>query len=789
MLQGIVSQSESLEQLVQRLEDEGSIKDGARARHRVTLGFPPWLVLDELSTLGILQQLSQATGLPILDNLLTPSDLDLPACERVGPDRLLELRWAPMVDGRVAIANPFGELPDESLAGRALVLAPGFEVDWLLNKAFPGRGAAMRNRRRLGRFLLDAGAVSEESLAQALEEQARNGGRLGEILVAYGLVDPTSMTRALAERAGITALDSGVKPLPLLPRSIAHDLRAVAIDTGTRRRGILTEVRPITVACADPTDDTIATLEAELDALVRIQVTDDETLDALLAAVYAQADAEDAVEMLRRDTPELSAYRTRLSRQQLICVSIPLLIALVFFVISPWTAAVLAASVATVLYIVYAGYRMFCAWRGWRATATLNPSAEDLAALDGRELPTYTILLPVFREKPQTMGALLQAMAALDYPKQKLQGLLLLEQDDTQTREALAEVEARYPNLRPKWLRILSIPPGEPRTKPKAMIYSLVYATGDLLTIFDAEDKPEPDQLKKAAWAFQRAGDSVACIQAKLSYYNSRQNLLTRWFTLEYAAWFDLFLPGLHNIQAPIPLGGTSNHFRLPILKDVLSWDPYNVTEDADLGLRFSRAGYRTQMLESTTFEEANSKFGNWLRQRSRWIKGYIQTFLVHTRDPMQLYRELGIVNTGHFVLTVGGLIYTVLVSPIFWSLLVLWLLFQPAWIPALFPGPVYYLAMVSLAFGNFFFVLLALIGAVGRGQDDLAPYTLVFPVYWLMMSCAAFLAVYELIRRPHYWQKTEHGLHTEGTWDGDAPEPEPAVAALQPEDLRKRAA
>ena len=788
MLQGIGRPRESLEQLVTRLEDEGSIKDGDRARHRVTLGFPPWLVLDELDTQSILHQLARASGLPPIDRLLTPADLDMEACERVGADRLLEMRWAPLLDGRVVIANPYGKLPDEPFEGRTVVLAPGFEVDWLLNRAFPGHGAAMRNRRRLGRFLLDAKAVSEATLATALEEQSKNGGRLGEILVAHSLVDPTTMTRALAQRAGITQVDEDVEPLPLLPRAVAHDLRAVAIQVRSRSKGGLSAVSPITVALVDPTDETIAAVEEELGGPIRVQVTDDETLDALLASVYSQADVIDAVEMLRRDTPELSAFRTRLSRQQLICVSIPLLAALLFFAISPWTAAVLAASVATVLYIVYASYRMFCAWRGWRATATLNPSPGELAEINGRDLPTYTILLPVFREKPQTMGALLQSMAALDYPKQKLQGLLLLEQDDTQTRESLAEVEARSPGLRPQWLRILSIPPGEPRTKPKAMIYGLLYSTGDLLTIFDAEDKPEPDQLKKAAWAFQRASDNVACIQAKLSYYNSRQNLLTRWFTLEYAAWFDLFLPGLHSIHAPIPLGGTSNHFRLPILKQVLSWDPYNVTEDADLGLRFSRAGYTTQMLESTTFEEANSKFGNWLRQRSRWIKGYIQTFLVHTRNPLQLYEELGFVNTGHFMLTVGGLIYTVLVSPIFWFLLVLWLLFQPAWIPALFPGPVYYLAMVSLAFGNFFFVLLALIGAVGRGQDDLAPYTLIFPVYWIMMSCAAFLAVYELIRKPHYWQKTEHGLHTDGAWDGG--EPTPAIAAAaRPDDLQKRAA
>jgi cellulose synthase/poly-beta-1,6-N-acetylglucosamine synthase-like glycosyltransferase len=232
-------------------------------------------------------------------------------------------------------------------------------------------------------------------------------------------------------------------------------------------------------------------------------------------------------------------------------------------------------------------------------------------------------------------------------------------------------------------------------------------------------------------------------------------------------------------MRAPIPLGGTSNHFKLHVLKQVMSWDPYNVTEDADLGLRFTRNGYRTQMLESTTLEEANSNFKNWIRQRSRWIKGYMQTFLVHTRDPIQLYRELGLINTMHFLATVGGLIYTVLISPLFWSLLVVWLLFQPGWIPELVPGPVYYLAMVSLVFGNFLFVFLALIGAVGRGQDDLSPYTLIFPVYWMMMSIAAYMGLYELIRKPHYWQKTEHGLHvkvTKATKPTKIPRPEDAA-------------
>ncbi len=761
---------ETLEQLVDRLVHSGAIKDPQRARDRIVLGYPPWLVLDELTPYEMLRELHAATGISALGLDIPPDLIDRATCEAMGAERLLEMRWVPLLDGHVAIANPFGPMPDGPLHEAPLMLVPGPAADAALEAIFPDRVAALRNRRRLGRFLLGAGAVSEEGLARALEEQQKNGGRLGEILVAYGLSQPDELVRALSERAGIPEAGKHAHALPLLPRALAHELRAVAIQTTSDDGATpLGPDEPVAVAFADPSDEVVAQVQDNLQHPVLVHVTDDETLDTLLAAVYAQDDLSDAVEGLRRELPELSAYRTGLSRPQLRIVFAMLFIVLLGAVIDVKLTGILITGVATALYLLYTLYRLLCAWKGWRLTSSINPTAEELAAMDGRELPSYTILLPVFGEKPQTIRTLLRSLSALDYPRQKLNGLLLLEADDVQTLTSLAEVEAAVPGIRPPWLKTLMIPPGEPRTKPKAMIYGLHYSTGDLLTIFDAEDQPEPDQLKKAAWAFQRASNRVACIQAKLSYYNSRQNLLTRWFTLEYAAWFELFLPGLHAMAAPIPLGGTSNHFKLRALKEVLSWDPYNVTEDADLGLRFTRAGYRTQMLESTTYEEANSRYHNWLRQRSRWIKGYIQTFLVHTRDPMELYRQLGFVNSLHFLATVGGLIYTTVVSPVFWLLLVIWLAFQPGWIPELFPGPIYYLAMVSLAFGNFFFVLLALAGAVGRGEDDLSPYTLIFPAYWLMMSVAAYFALYELVRKPHYWQKTEHGLHTSNDQDGSA--------------------
>ena len=199
------------------------------------------------------------------------------------------------------------------------------------------------------------------------------------------------------------------------------------------------------------------------------------------------------------------------------------------------------------------------------------------------------------------------------------------------------------------------VPPAEPRTKPKALNFGLTLARGQLIAVYDAEDDPESLQLRRAVVAMRRLGPEVGCLQAKLSYNNPEQNLITRWFTLEYAMWFTFFLPGLASMGAPIPLGGTSNHFRRGVLRALGGWDPYNVTEDADLGIRMYREGYRVRVLESNTLEEANSDFVNWVKQRSRWYKGYLQTFLVHMRSPRQLRREMGWKGTAHFCVFVGG--------------------------------------------------------------------------------------------------------------------------------------
>jgi glycosyltransferase XagB len=268
--------------------------------------------------------------------------------------------------------------------------------------------------------------------------------------------------------------------------------------------------------------------------------------------------------------------------------------------------------------------------------------------------------------------------------------------------------------------------------------------------------------LKKAALGFAERSGRVACLQAPLNFYNPRQNVLTRLFTAEYSLWFDLMLRGLQRLDGPIPLGGTSNHFRTELLRGLGGWDAYNVTEDADLGIRLYKQGFRTGMLDSTTYEEANASIRNWIRQRSRWIKGYLQTLLVHTRGGW----DLSCTRDPHFLtflLIIGGKVMANFVNPLMWALTLSYFVFRGTVgraIESLYPAPVFYAAVATLLLGNLLFVYTFLLGSARRGNHDLIKYGLLAPFYWLMMSVAGVKALGQLVGRPHYWEKTVHGLH-----------------------------
>lgn len=420
------------------------------------------------------------------------------------------------------------------------------------------------------------------------------------------------------------------------------------------------------------------------------------------------------------------------------------------------TSIIIIVAALTVLYFADLLFNLFLILRSVTKGPDLTVSDEELAEAQEYNWPHYSIFCPLYKEH-EVIPQFVTAISKLDYPKDKLQVLLLLEEDDKVTIE-----KAEAMNL-PPYFEIVVVPDSLPKTKPKACNYGLLKATGEYVVIYDAEDVPDPLQLKKAVLGFKKSSSKVICIQAKLNFYNPHQNLLTRLFTAEYSLWFDLVLTGIQSINAPIPLGGTSNHFRVADLHKLMGWDAFNVTEDCDLGMRLVKRGYKTAILDSTTLEEANSDLLNWFWQRSRWIKGYMQSYLVHMRDFQEFLYDWREPHGITFQLIVGGKVLSMLINPFMWMVVVIYFTLRPIvgdFIDTFFPAPIFYMAIFSLVFGNFLYLYYYMVGCARRGHEDLIKYVFFVPLYWLAMSLAAYMAVYKLITAPHHWSKTKHGLH-----------------------------
>jgi cellulose synthase/poly-beta-1,6-N-acetylglucosamine synthase-like glycosyltransferase len=415
------------------------------------------------------------------------------------------------------------------------------------------------------------------------------------------------------------------------------------------------------------------------------------------------------------------------------------------------TGAVVVGSFITV-FLATTSLRLGYFVKGKRARQTMDDRDEPLVY----PLPVYSILVPLYREA-NVVPDLLDALDRLEYPFDRVQVLLLTEVDDRETFEACQR------HLRPGW-RIVTVPDGHPRTKPRALNAALGSIDGEFFTIYDAEDRPEPDQLRKAVRAFKRSPASVACLQARLDYYNARQNLLTKWFTCEYATHFGLYLEGISASGHPMPLGGTSTHFRTGAVRAVGGWDEWNVTEDCELGMRLAAAGLEARTLDSVTLEEAVPELRAWVRQRSRWVKGFAQTALVLTRAPLEVGRALGWKRYAAALLTVGGVPLVLTAQLVFWTVLCAYIALGVAGvdvraIEAFFPEPLTSLGMVSLVIGNFAILLAHVSVVYGQGRYEFVRYAATLPLYWLLLSVGAWRGIAQLPRRPHFWEKTTHGL------------------------------
>lgn len=598
-------------------------------------------------------------------------------------------------------------------------------------------------------------------LAPALLQAAARRSRelqvgADRVLIHQGLIDEQAYLHRLC---GSLRIDC--EPFDQVDRSdcpLSDAQLTAAAATGIvplRLNGVLTWViAPQRLACRR-----LCLLLDEFPAIrPRLRLTTSVALEGFLARHGAPALADAASSDLHRRFPILSAaprhagplWRQRLQRG--VCVAA--LVMLPFFPDREITSTILA-----LWFIGFAGLRLLASL--WR-----HPPPLPTRRRPDAELPVYTVVVALYREA-DSVGSLVEALDALDYPWEKLDLILVIEPDDLATRAALARLRHR-PHL-----RILIAPAVAPKTKPKALNYALAFARGSFIAVFDAEDRPDPGQLRAALAAFDAASPETACVQASLCIDNLTHNWLSRTFLAEYAGQFDLFLPGLAALGLPLPLGGTSNHFRTDVLRTLGAWDPHNVTEDADLGFRLARFGHRSVTIRSTTYEEAPLAFGNWLRQRSRWMKGWMQTWEVHMRRPLRLWREAG---PGGFLalnLVVGGNVLSALAYPLLLALMLMaaagWTGLLPSWLMPDRPTALHWL---TIGAGVTSTAVVGLLGLGRRRQWRHAGALALTPVYWLCLSLAAWRALAHYVWCPYRWEKTQHGIARRA--HSAAPEPAP---------------
>ena len=623
-----------------------------------------------------------------------------------------------------------------------------------------------KEKKKLGQMLLEKEIISSEQLSNAIDMQKRSGGRLGEILLYLGYIDEKTLYREIATQEEMGRIGEKIN---------LNHLRNISYKIASKYSAIVIQEREdsciIGVKNKLNTDE-IIDVETYLGKKVEQVLTTEEEMNRIWEIRFRNIQKQKSVFDLYNRQPENSAIVTFTSPQLIAILLIGIVI--LIGVINNWRITLFAINIFfQTIYAVMTISKLYIVLKGERNNIQLRFSENDIKNIDEKDLPIYTILIPVYKET-EVIKKLLKNIEAIDYPKYKLDVRILLEEDDKETINVI-----RNMNL-PSNYTVIIVPKSQPQTKPKACNYGLIRAKGEYVVIYDAEDKPEPDQLKKAYLAFKSLPDEYVCIQAKLNYFNSNQNFLTKLFTQEYSMWFELLLVGIMQMNIPIPLGGTSNHFKAVFLKELGGWDPFNVTEDADLGIRLFKFRYKTAILDSRTWEEANSNVFNWIRQRSRWIKGYMQTWLVHMRHPIELFKNIGLEGFMGYQAMILGTPLLPLINPIFWGLLVLWYTTHAGWIQGLFPGIFYYIAAFQLLFGNFMFTYVNIVGMYHVIRDcalkekqcfsyGLIKYALLTPIYWILMSIASYKALFQLIKNPFYWEKTNHGLVEEEMEVNDA--------------------
>ena len=596
-------------------------------------------------------------------------------------------------------------------------------------------------KRPLGMLLVESGDLGPAELMRALKTAEGCEQRLSEILQRRGLVGEAAMARAWATQYATTVLDPDLTPPDprLIDRLPAQDWL---------KRGCLPWARigGATLIAATRPDN----FEAERQTL-------EDLLGPLVLAVVSEADLYRAITRLRQGAlrhraencvADRESCRTWNTRRFALGLWSGLAALSAAAALAPQATFAIVLAVVSLALLAGTLLKIAAAATQLRATRSAPARSPRLAG----ERPVISILVPLYRER-DIAPRLVARLGALTWPREKLDVLLVVEEDDHLTRNALRRARL------PAWMRIIVAPESTLKTKPRALNYALDFARGSIVGVYDAEDAPAHDQLHRIAARFAESGQDLACIQGVLDYYNPRTNWIARCFTIEYAAWFRLMLPGFQRLGLAVPLGGTTLFFRRSILDRLGAWDAHNVTEDADLGIRLARHGYRTELLDTVTLEEANCHIRPWIKQRSRWLKGYAMTYAVHMRDPGLLLRQFGWWRFMGFQVIFLGTLIQFLLAPILWSF---WLMLLGMGHSLAEGLPM--AALISLA-GLFLIaeitnLTINLCALRARDHRGLRPWALLLPVYFPLAVVAAWKAVIEMGVSPFYWDKTAHGLH-----------------------------
>ena len=592
----------------------------------------------------------------------------------------------------------------------------------------------------LGGMLVSRGLLSAGDLERARAMLAGRDLRLEDVLLAHRMVSEAALAETLAQLHRAEFRPEG---------SLSPDVRL--IDALGAVYCLRQKLLPSHRAGAET-----VVVTARPEAFEDLRRVLEERLGPVRMAVAAPSVVERALLMLRQRTLARAA-ETRVTERESCRGRLGVTLGRVLVAA---TAACIALALAApgLAFALLSGWAVLTlvATTGLKAAATIVALRERHAAAPAASVtpltrsPVVSILVPLFRER-EIAGRLVERLSRLDYPAELLDILLVVEESDTITQATIARTRL------PAFMRQVVVPRGGVQTKPRALNYALDFCRGAIVGVYDAEDRPDRQQIRDVVDAFAVRGPEVACLQGVLDYYNARQNWLSRCFTIEYATWFRVVLPGLARMGLVVPLGGTTLFFRREALESLGGWDAHNVTEDADLGLRLVRHGYRTELIATVTQEEANCHALPWIKQRSRWLKGYAMTYAVHMRDPARLWRELGSRRFLGVQATFLGTLSQFALAPVLWSF---WLL--AAGLPHPFSD-----APAGLLWGiGALFLLTEILnvvaGAIGVAQPShrwLIPWVPTLHVYYPLGALAAWKGLVELVVRPYFWDKTQHGL------------------------------